>query len=435
MSGKAVARLLALGAIAAGILVAVVVLTGGSSYTIHATFQDAGQLVKGDLVEVAGRSVGHVTNLSLTRNGQADVELTIDDDDVAPLHHGTIASIHTVGLASIANRFVELSPGPPDAEAMPDGAVLPATNTRGIVDLDVLFDSAGPQTRARFKRILRQAGSSLSGDTPKQLNAGLHYLDPAFSQITSLSARLLADKVALARLIHTGASAARVLAQRRADVSAGIDSAATSLDAVASRRADLADLLERAPATLRQTRTTLADVRGTLPVVDPALRELRPAIAPLGELLRRVPPVTRDALPAIASIRRLLPQAKLVLGKLPALDKQASPALVSTTRALKGLLPIVAGLRTYSPDLIAGLFNGFGGAPGGVYDANGHFLRISLEVGPDGLPGLLPHTSGMGGLRTGITARCPGGAEEPTPDGSNPWVPDTSLCNPADDHK
>src|SRR4051794_13253345 len=278
MSGKAATRLLAVGAIVAAIVVAAVLLTGGSQYTIHARFPDAGQLVKGDLVEVAGRSVGHVTHLALSDDGQADVELTIEDDDVAPLHSGTIASIHTVGLASITNRFVELSPGPPNAPVMPDGAVLPATNTRGIVDLDMLFDSASPETRAQLKRILRQAGRSLSGDTPKQLNAGLHYLDPAFSQITILGSRLLADRVALARLIRTGASAARVLAQRRADVSAGIDSAATSLDAVASRRSDLAALLERAPATLRQTRNTLADVRATLPVVDPALRELRPAI-------------------------------------------------------------------------------------------------------------------------------------------------------------
>ena len=42
----------------------------------------------------------------------------------------------------------------------------------------------------------------------------------------------------------------------------------------------------------------------------------------------------------------------------------------------------------------------------------------------------------MGGLRTGLTARCPGAAEEPTPDGSNPWVPDTIALRPeADDHK
>src|SRR4051794_23186057 len=237
MSGKAATRLLAVGAIVAAIVVAAVLLTGGCKYAPHARFQDAGQLVRGDLVEGAGRSVGHVTHLALSPDGQADVELTIEDDDVAPLHRGTIASIHTVGLASITNRFVELSLGLPDASAMPSGAVLPASSTRGIVDLDMLFDSADPQTRARLKRVLRQAGRSLSGDTPEQLNAAPHYLDPALSQIPARGGRLLADRVALARLIHTGAEAARVLAERRADVSAGIDSAATSLDAIASRRA------------------------------------------------------------------------------------------------------------------------------------------------------------------------------------------------------
>ncbi len=35
------------------------------------------------------------------------------------------------------------------------------------------------------------------------------------------------------------------------------------------------------------------------------------------------------------------------------------------------------------------------------------------------------------GYRTGLVARCPGAAAEPAPDGSNPWVPDPTLCDPA----
>jgi hypothetical protein len=36
------------------------------------------------------------------------------------------------------------------------------------------------------------------------------------------------------------------------------------------------------------------------------------------------------------------------------------------------------------------------------------------------------------GYRTGVDARCPGAAVEPAPDGSNPWIPDPSLCDPKD---
>ena len=198
-------------------------------------------------------------------------------------------------------------------------------------------------------------------------------------------------------------------------------------------------MLDRAPATLRQTRGTLTRLTATLPAIDPVLRDLGPAIAPLARVLRQVVPVARDAAPAVAQIRALLPQARAILARVPALDRRAAPALASATGALRDVLPIVAGLRAYSPDLIGGFFNGFGGAAGGSYDANGHYIRISLQGAPSSLPGILTSSPSAsfpsGGYRTGLLARCPGGAEEPVADGSNPWEPFPGLCNPEDDQR
>jgi ABC-type transporter Mla subunit MlaD len=61
---SALARGIALGALAiAAVALAVAILGSGSSYTIHARFVDAGQLVKGNLVEVeAGRSARSPTS-------------------------------------------------------------------------------------------------------------------------------------------------------------------------------------------------------------------------------------------------------------------------------------------------------------------------------------------------------------------------------------
>ncbi|MDX6665544.1 MAG: phospholipid/cholesterol/gamma-HCH transport system substrate-binding protein [Solirubrobacteraceae bacterium] len=435
MAGSFVSRVLALASLVLAIVVVTVVLLGGSGpYRMTARFVDAGQLVKGDLVEVAGRKVGTVSDLSVSSDGLADVELSIGDDGVAPLHEGTTATIRTVGLASVTNRFVELSPGPPDAPAIRDGSVLPTTRTRGVVDLDMLLDAIDPTTRRHLRTLVREAAVAFRAPAADQVNAGLAYLDPALAQTAALGGEIVRDQASLKRLITTGAATVGALASRQDDLGAGLDSAAAALTQVASRRTELADLLDRAPPLLRQARTTLGHLNTALPLVDPVLRDLHPAIAPLARLLRDVVPVARDAAPAIAEIRALLPQAKRVLAQVPALDRAASPALTSTTGALRGVLPIVAGLRPYTPDLIAGLFNGFGGAVGSTYDANGHYLRISLEGSPASLPGILSPTPGPGfeGYRSGLDARCPGAAEEPVPDGSNPWIPSASLCDPAD---
>ena len=76
MRGVPTARIAAVAALVLGLaLVAVVTLGGGSEYVIKARFVDAGQLVKGNLVQVAGEPVGKVTDIQLTSDNQAELTL------------------------------------------------------------------------------------------------------------------------------------------------------------------------------------------------------------------------------------------------------------------------------------------------------------------------------------------------------------------------
>ena len=71
--------------------------------------------------------------------------------------------------------------------------------------------------------------------------------------------------------------------------------------------------------------------------------------------------------------------------------REAVPALQSITSGIGPLLPVVAGLRPFMPDLIGGFFDGVAANNGGTYDANGHYLRVSPSAGQGGgLTGLLP---------------------------------------------
>ena len=84
--GSTAARVIAVAALVAAIaLAAVAMFGGGSSYTVHAVFQNAGQLVKGNEVRVGGSPVGTITDIGLDDQANAVVTMKVNDD-FAPLH-------------------------------------------------------------------------------------------------------------------------------------------------------------------------------------------------------------------------------------------------------------------------------------------------------------------------------------------------------------
>jgi phospholipid/cholesterol/gamma-HCH transport system substrate-binding protein len=450
MARQQVARLTALVAVAvAAVAVVIVLFTGGSTYVLHARFADAGQLVNGDLVTVAGHQVGSVGAIGLTGNGLADVELDISDSSVTPIRQGTIATIGQLSLTGVANRFVGLSLG--GGPVVRSGGSLPLSQTRGIVDLDVLLNALTPRVRASLQRIIKTGAYFVGQPTASQLNRSILYFNPALSQATQLGAEVVADRFALDRLVSSSAQVSKALAANTSALGGSVTSTAAWLREVASQRVALQDSLVRAPGVLNQGTGVLRDVNFTLGVLNPVLRDLQPVAPRLGTLLQAVVPAARDAIPTIAGVQALVPGAKAALIALPKVAATAVPAVKSLTTALKPITPILAGLRPYTPDVVAGFFGGVGGAGGGNYDANGHYIKSELTVQAGGttlsgllntvgglLGGLLGPVTGLNGARTNL-APCPGGGSPPATDHTNPWTaPDLlpgsgTICNPADD--
>ena len=441
MSGRPQPAVVAITALLAAVVaVAVVVFRGDDPYVVRAQFTNASQLVTGNTVEVGGRRVGLVKEIDLTPDGLAEVTLELEEDEVVPLHEGTRAAVRSIGLSGVANRFVDLVPGPPSTAEIPDGGVVPTTHTRGVVDLDALLNAVDPAVRRDIQGIVRDAAVALTPKTAEQVNGGFEMLNPALSRLTALGRELTTDEAALRSLLPHAATVARVVAERREALGRGLRAGAGVFTALAAERDTLASMLERAPATMRRTRATLERVRTrTLPVVDPLLRASRPAIEPLADVIRVVEPTLRGAEPLIARLRELIPPSRAALEPLPRVARAAVPAIASITKGMTDALPMITGLRPYTPELVAGFFNGFGGSTAHSYDANGHYGRIYLVGSSGSFSGLsdkAPEVSG--GYRTHLDARCPGGAEESHPDGSNPWPEGANAggrngCDPEDD--
>src|SRR3954447_7358794 len=246
-----IARVVAVAAlVAAGVVTAFTLLGGDEPYQVKARFQNASQLVKGNLVQVAGRPVGKVDSIDLTNDGQAEVTLHVDRD-YAPLRQGTQLTVRQASLSGVANRYIDLRLAPQSAKAIPDGATIPQEATTTAVDLDQLFDTFDPETRKALTGVIRGSARQYAG-TEKQFGEGLMYLNPSLSASSRLFRELNRDTPLLERFVVSSSKLVTDIAGRRDDLAGLVDHLATTTTAIGNEQEALAESISRLPAFMRR---------------------------------------------------------------------------------------------------------------------------------------------------------------------------------------
>jgi phospholipid/cholesterol/gamma-HCH transport system substrate-binding protein len=449
-------RLAAVGAVVAAIvIIAVLLFSSGGGYSVKADFINAGQLVKGDAVEIGGVNAGSVDNIKLTDSGQAEVTFTVDDQ-FKPLRQGTQATIRQASLSGIANRYIDLTMPPGDTSnspSIPNGGKLDITHTTTAVDLDQLFDTLDPPTRKSIQDFFQNSAIQYRGKTAQQ-KAAFHYLNPALSTSSRLFNELDRDQPELVRFLQDSAGLVNDLASRRDDLAALIGNLNTTFNAISNEKAALGEALQRLPGFMRQANTTFVDLRSALDDVDPLVNASKPVALKLQPFLHQLRGVANDARPTVHDLSQIVfqpgpnndlfdleqslpPLASIALDtKNRSINFGTGPKSVGNVRgsfpegaqALRDSAPIFAQGRPYTVDL-TGWFDDF--STTGDYDAAGNFSRIfSVFNAFDAtgqIPGAIPlpqQASEFGKLaRTKQYKRCPGGAEVVASDKSNVLSP------------
>jgi phospholipid/cholesterol/gamma-HCH transport system substrate-binding protein len=434
-------RGLALGALIVAAVVGILLLTGSSKHEYTLVFQSAGQLVKDNDVQVGGRRIGRVADIKLSNKNLAEVRVQVDEP-YAPLHLGTTATIRSGSLSGVANRYISLSPGPNSAPKLDDGATLGLDRTTTSVDLDQLFDTLDPEARKSLQQVIKGSSQQYDGQGAKA-NEALKYFNPALSTTSQLVNELDRDQQSLQDFIIYTARATTALASRRGDLSSLVGNANATSAAIASESASLDQALTALPRTLRQANTTFVNLRSTLDDLDELVDASKPVAPRLAPFFAQLRPLLRDAQPTVKDLRTLISRPGAgndlidLLRKQPQLTKVATPTFQHTIKGLQQSTPVLQFIRPYAPDLI-GWFRDFGQSTAN-YDANGHFARISPIVNafqftdtPAGgtLTALQPAERQVG-LQSGKIRRCPGSATQAAADGSNPYAPEGSDCDPS----
>lgn len=392
---RTLGRVLAAAALVAAIVVVAVILLGrGSSYVVHARFENAAQLVKGNLVQVAGVPVGKIAGIDLTSDGQADVRMSITDAGYRPLRRGTKAIIRQASLSGVANRYVDLQlPAADHQETIPAGGVIDQTDTTTAVDLDQLFNTFDPKTRKALSGVIRGYATAYAGKG-EEANAGWAYLNPSLAASDRLFKALDSDTPLLKRFIGASSQLVGDLATRRADLAGLVDHLATTTGAIGRQKQALSTALGDLPAFMRRADTTFVNLRATLDDLQPLVDESKPVAKKLRPFLAELRPLARDARPTLRDLSKLVRQAGpsndlieltksavplrgAAVGPIKRDGKERDGAFPASTAALKEATPELATARPYAPDL-TGWFDDF--SHSGLYDALGGASRAAPYV-------------------------------------------------------
>jgi phospholipid/cholesterol/gamma-HCH transport system substrate-binding protein len=432
---SAIGRVAAVGAVIAAIVLVALVLFGGAGvggYKVKARFLNAGQLVKGNPVQVGGVPVGSVGGIEITDDGHAEVELKIDGDH-APLRRGTRAEIRQFSQSGLANRYVDLSLPPDSDDEIPDGGVIDTDNTVTQVDLDELYNTLDAETRRSLQGFFKGSADQWR-DMADEANAGFVYLNPALSTSRRLFNELTRDTPLLQRFLVDSSEAVTALAERRDDLVGLIGNLNDTTRALGSQKEALAESIGRLPPFMRRANTTFVNLRSTLDEVDPLVEASKPVAKRLGPFLSQARAFAADAEPTVRDLSVTISRSgrandliNLVQTFPPLADiatatkertfapgGKAYPvgetrgAFQESVEALKGGAGEIGFARPYTTDFL-GWFDDFS-TTGGGFDALGATARGFITMAP------FLHKDSLAFKQY---KRCPGSAEAPAKDGSN----------------
>jgi phospholipid/cholesterol/gamma-HCH transport system substrate-binding protein len=437
-----VGRLAALGALAIVVLiVAYLVFSGGSGTNYQLVFGEAGQLVRGDQVQVGGVPVGSVTSIVLTHDFQARVTIHVESS-LTPLHEGTTAVVRVPSLSTVANRYIALTPGPNNAPALPAGATLPASATKEVVDLDRLFNTLTPKTRTGLQQVIQGFAEQYAGAS-HAFGVSAEYTPAALSATDHFFSELIRDQPVFTSFLVETAKAVTTIGARSEQLTDLIGNADTTFQAIGSQQSNLAHGLRELPVALRQGNRTFADLPSAFAALTKLVNASKPTSKPLAAFFPRLRSLFAAATTPVhnfgLAFSRPGPNNDLTdwANALPGLAKALTTASPSTVTALRESVPITAVFGPYTPDL-NGTLRTFGQATA-YYDANGHYARIGpafsdFTLGANNnLTPAASQTQALESLLRGQLRRCPGAATQPAADGSSPFADGELLsCDPTE---
>ena len=399
-------------AIAAGLLLvaALVAATAsgegddGGDYKVRAYFDNAGFLVNGEEVRIAGATVGTVDEVTVSlpgepvrRNGdeepgKAVAVLKITDSGFQDFLTDASCLIRPQSL--LGEKYVECEPTqprapetqpPPALEQIPDGEIgagqyrLPIENNGKQIDLDLVNNITRQPEVERFRLILNDLGAGLAARGP-DLAAVIRRADPALQQTDKVLATLAKQNQQLAQLAQDSDTILQPLSEQRQHLAGFIRNAATAGTAAAERRDDIVAGFDEFPNALRELQSTMVELRRFAEQATPVAVNLRKAAPGLTDATRALRPFSKAATISLTNLGDTTEASADDLAASSPVIRQLRKVGVKAIPGARNLNQLLMTLRKtggidYLMNFILNSSNTFNG-----FDEFGHYLRAQLQI-------------------------------------------------------
>jgi phospholipid/cholesterol/gamma-HCH transport system substrate-binding protein len=415
---------------------------GTHGFRVSAVFRNAVNIKPASPVRIAGVDVGKVTGVrSYGPDGAAEVQMELDHEGL-PLHTDATLKIRP-RLFLEGSFFVDLEPGTPAGKAMPEGFVVPLTQTANAVQIDQVLSTLTQPIRADLQHALEGFGQALSAaPTPaadaaqdplvrgmtgaEALNDTYRRSGPVLKDVSIVNQALLGTEPDdLPKLLTAITYATGELGRSESALQGFVRGLDGTLGAFASQSDALAAGIAELPGALDATRRAFAGITATAPGLRTFARGFTVVAEQLPESYR-VTPAWIDALMPLlgpeelggiaADLRTMAPLLDQVVTAQTEIAPQVDDSALCGTRVVLPTLnakledgALSSGLPNYQE-----LWNGLVGFAGGAQnrDGNGVFARLFAGAGDTVV------TSGAG-----PDGKVSGGRAAAPPKGTSPRYP------------
>lgn len=376
----------------------------GGSYEVRAYFDNAGFLVEGEDVRIAGATVGAVKEVTVSMPGEpvkrdggeepgkAVAVLTITDGGFHDFLSDASCLIRPQSL--LGEKYVECEPTqprapdsepPPPLEQIPDGEIgagqyrLPIENNGKQVDLDLVNNITREPEIERFRLILNNLGAGLAarGDDLAEV---IRRANPALEQTDKVLATLARQNKQLADLARDSDTILTPLAAQRQHLAGFIRNAATAGSAAAERRDDIVAGFDEFPSALSELESTMVELRRFAEQATPVAINLREAAPGLTEATRLLRPFSRAANLSVTNLGENAAASQDDLAASSPVVRQLRKAGEKSIPGARNLNQLLMTLRRtggidYLMDFVLNASSTFNN-----YDQFGHFLFAQLQI-------------------------------------------------------